>query len=87
MTTDPRVIADYVIPAGGSWSGVVRDGETFRIIDAEGQQAVDFICFSAEDSSESYELDSHDSHLFAAVPQQWGRALFEQGSAHVLDHQ
>jgi urea carboxylase-associated protein 1 len=55
MIPDPRLIADFVIPAGGSWSGIVRDGETFRIIDAEGQQAVDFICFSADDSSESYD--------------------------------
>jgi uncharacterized protein len=55
MTTDPSVIADLVVPAGGSWSGVVRGGEIFRIVDAEGQQAVDFICFNAADSSESYD--------------------------------
>ena len=56
MTAEPpSVIADLIVPPGESWSGVVRNGETFRIVDAEGQQAVDFICFNATDSAESYD--------------------------------
>jgi uncharacterized protein len=49
------IFDDLVVPPGGSWSGIVRHGETFRIIDAEGQQAVDFICFNAQDPSEAYD--------------------------------
>ena len=56
MAAEPAgAIADLIVPPGGSWSGVIRNGETFRIVDAEGQQAVDFICFNAEDAAESYD--------------------------------
>ena len=34
-------MTDAVIPAGEPWMGVVRRGERFRIIDLEGNQAVD----------------------------------------------
>lgn len=46
---------DITVPACGSWSGIVRRGETLRIVDLEGQQAVDFICFNAEDKIEAYD--------------------------------
>lgn len=48
------ILNECIVPARGSWSGVVREGETLRIIDTEGQQAVDFICFNAADRSEAY---------------------------------
>lgn len=58
MTDDARyaVLEDLIIPARGSWSGVVKEGETLRIVDAEGQQAVDFICFNAADPIEAYDV-------------------------------
>lgn len=46
---------DVTVPARGSWSGTVRKGEVLRIVDLEGQQAVDFICFNAADKSEAYD--------------------------------
>lgn len=51
MTT---VILDHVIPATTGWSRVVRAGETLRIIDVEGQQAVDFLCYDADDPADRY---------------------------------
>jgi urea carboxylase-associated protein 1 len=48
-------MTDVTIPARGSWSGTIRKGETLRIVDLEGQQAVDFICFNAHDTSEAYD--------------------------------
>ncbi len=45
---------DRVVPARGSWSGRIEAGEILRIVDLEGQQAVDFLCFSAEDPAERY---------------------------------
>src|SRR5262249_28341462 len=42
------------IPAGGSWSGVVKRGEVLKIVDVEGQQGVDFLCYSAADPEERY---------------------------------
>jgi urea carboxylase-associated protein 1 len=45
---------DQVVPAGAPWSAVVQRGEVLRIIDLEGQQAVDFLCYNATDPLERY---------------------------------
>lgn len=37
-----------VIEPGGRWSRRLETGERLRIVDLEGQQAVDFLCYSAE---------------------------------------
>src|SRR5262245_14878056 len=49
-----RVLEDRTVPPGGEWSGVVRRGQMLRLVDLEGQQAVDFLCYSAADPSERY---------------------------------
>jgi urea carboxylase-associated protein 1 len=49
-----RVVDDRVVPAGGEWSSVVPAGHVLRIVDLEGRQAVDFLCYSAADPSERY---------------------------------
>lgn len=45
---------DVVIPPGGYWSGVVPKGATLRLVDLEGCQAVDFLCYNAADPSDRY---------------------------------
>ena len=55
MTTPAgRIIEDLTIPAGGHWGRVLRPGQVLRIVDLEGKQAVDFLCYNAEDPSERY---------------------------------
>ena len=39
------VIADQIIPAGKPWSAVLAGGQRLRIIDVEGNQGVDFLCY------------------------------------------
>jgi urea carboxylase-associated protein 1 len=52
---DPRAaILDEIIPAGAPWLGTVCRGETFRIVDLEGNQAVDTLFFNAANSEERY---------------------------------
>jgi urea carboxylase-associated protein 1 len=45
---------DVILPAGEGWTHEVHAGETFRIVDLEGNQAVDTIFFSARDVTERY---------------------------------
>ena len=45
---------DGVVPARSPWTGVVRATETLRIVDLEGNQAVDFLCYNAADLDERY---------------------------------
>ena len=49
-----RVVLDEVVPARAPWSGVVAAGHTLRIVDLEGNQAVDCILYNAHDTAERY---------------------------------
>lgn len=49
----PRL--DVVVPARAPWAGVVHAGEALRIVDLEGNQAVDFLAFVADDPEERYD--------------------------------
>jgi urea carboxylase-associated protein 1 len=48
------MIEDRVIPPGSHWARAVRKGQTVRIIDLEGRQAVDFLCYNAARPEERY---------------------------------
>src|SRR6266850_7358158 len=48
------VVEDRVIPAGEWWARVIPRGHTLRIVDLEGQQAVDFLCYNAANPEERY---------------------------------
>ena len=45
---------DVVLPAGQGWTHELHAGETFRIVDLEGNQAVDTLFFNARDVDERY---------------------------------
>jgi urea carboxylase-associated protein 1 len=49
-----RIVLDEVIPARAPWDHAVRKGETLRIIDLEGNQAVDFLLYALEDDAVRY---------------------------------
>ena len=49
-----NVIEDVVIPAEGTWTRVMAPGEVLRIVDLEGKQAVDFLCYNAKNPEERY---------------------------------
>jgi hypothetical protein len=51
-----RVIHDQVVAARAPWSHVVRRGETLRIVDLKGNQAVDFLIYALADDAERYSL-------------------------------
>ena len=42
------VISREIVPPRGRWSRRLETGQRLRIVDLEGQQAVDFLCYSAE---------------------------------------
>ena len=48
---DPATaVLSEVVPAGEPWMGMVRKGQIFRILDLEGNQAVDTLFYNATDS-------------------------------------
>jgi urea carboxylase-associated protein 1 len=48
------VLHDEVVAARAPWDHVVRRGQTLRIVDLEGNQAVDFLLYALADDAERY---------------------------------
>ena len=44
----------HVIPAGDYWMHTIKAGETFRILDLEGNQAADTLFYNANDPADRY---------------------------------
>jgi urea carboxylase-associated protein 1 len=54
---DPAsAVLDHYQPAGEPWLHTMRRGQVLRIIDLEGNQAVDTIFYNAADTDESYSV-------------------------------
>jgi uncharacterized protein len=54
-TRDPASARfDHIVPARAPWSYLLHQGQTLRIVDLEGQQAVDTLFYRASDTSERY---------------------------------
>ena len=64
-----NTIYDFTVPALAPWSGLVKRGQVIRIVDLEGQQAVDTLFYRADDFSERYSAQD---------------TLRAQGSAYVV---
>jgi len=45
---------DFTLPAGEPWLHEIKKGQTLRIVDLEGNQAVDTLFFNARDPQERY---------------------------------
>jgi urea carboxylase-associated protein 1 len=54
MTLRAQETVDAVVPAGEPWMGVVSAGQLLRIVDLEGNQAVDTLFYNAADPHEHY---------------------------------
>ena len=49
-----QVIHEEIVPAKQPWSGIVKADQTLVITDLEGQQAVDFLCYDANNTRDRY---------------------------------
>ena len=77
MNSGPEghVVRDEVIPVAGYLGLELRDGQTLRIVDIEGKQVPDLVCFNLSNPSER--LSTNNSRL---VQKRWllttGHALY-----------
>ncbi|HEY8507033.1 MAG TPA: urea amidolyase associated protein UAAP2 [Steroidobacteraceae bacterium] len=51
---EKNALVNEIIPAGAPWMGTVCRGEVLRIVDLEGNQAVDTLFYNAANSEERY---------------------------------
>lgn len=49
-----QILHDETVPARAPWTHMVKAGQTLRVIDLEGNQAVDFLIYAAHDDAERY---------------------------------
>jgi urea carboxylase-associated protein 1 len=61
MSADPHfsglpgaILHDHTVPARAPWLHPVKAGQTLRIVDLEGNQAVDFMIYAGADDAERY---------------------------------
>jgi urea carboxylase-associated protein 1 len=59
MLTESKLVPDNaaldeICAAGEPWMGLVKKGQVFRILDLEGNQAVDTLFYNADDPEERY---------------------------------
>ncbi len=60
-------LVDVIVPAGEHWSGHIAEGQVLRIVDLEGNQAVDTLFFNADDPDERYSASDtirHQGNLY-----------------------
>lgn len=77
MPVDPHVsglsgavVHDEIVPSRAPWLHHVDAGQTLRIVDLEGNQAVDFLIYAAADDAERYSAQdtvSAQGNLFLRV--------------------
>jgi urea carboxylase-associated protein 1 len=51
---DASIHEDAIVPAGEPWSARIKQGDVLRLVDLEGRQAIDFLCYNARDPAERY---------------------------------
>jgi urea carboxylase-associated protein 1 len=49
-----QAVYDHIVPAGEPWMHEIRQGQYFRIVDVEGNQAADTLFFNAHDYTDRY---------------------------------
>ena len=54
MIADAEIMEDTIVPAGRPWSARIAKGDVLRLIDLEGRQAIDFLCYNANATEERY---------------------------------
>ncbi len=61
MSVDPHlaglsgsIVHDCIVPARAPWLHPIAAGQTLRIVDLEGNQAVDFLLYATADDAERY---------------------------------
>ena len=73
--TGAQTAHDEIIPAKGHWAYEMRAGQTLRIEDLEGQQAIDFICYSLANLDEKF-WAAHSAKLNGTIYLTTGHVLY-----------
>jgi urea carboxylase-associated protein 1 len=68
-------VRDEVIPARGHWAAAIEQGQSLRIEDLEGQQAIDFLCYKLDNLNEKF-WAAHTAKLNGTIYITKGHVLY-----------
>lgn len=83
-TTLPRpAIRDEIVPAKGFIAIEAQQGQTVRIEDVEGQQAIDLVCYNLDDLSEKF-WAAHTAKINGTIYISKGHVLYSDQARPML---
>jgi urea carboxylase-associated protein 1 len=78
-----KIVKSDVIPGGAPYETILKKGQVLRIVDLEGQQGVDFLCFSKDNTEERYNL-AHSIKKAATLNLTKGHILYSNAARPML---
>ena len=79
-----KVIEDTIIGAGQPWSRIIEKEQMLRIVDLEGKQAVDFLCYNACDFDDRYDAADTIKINTTGIFLTTGTVLYSVGLTHLF---
>ena len=77
------ILEDVIVAPGSPWGRLVKKGQHVRIIDLEGRQAVDFLCYDAADPTDRYNA-SNTMKLVANIFVSKGASLWSDRAKKMM---
>jgi len=88
-----RIIHEEIVPALAPWMHDVKAGQSLRIVDLEGNQAVDFLMYNSADDAERYSAQDTMAmqgniflHAGTCLLSNEGRAMMSISATNVAYH-
>lgn len=88
-----RIIYEEIVPALAPWMYDVKAGQSLRIVDVEGNQAVDFLMYNSADDAERYSAQDTMAmqgniflHAGTCLLSNEGRAMMSISATNVAYH-
>ncbi len=78
-----KVISNEIIPGGAGYDLILKKGQVLRLVDLEGAQGIDFLCFSQENTEERYNL-AHSIKKAATLNLTKGHILYSDAARAML---
>ena len=78
-----KIVKSEVIPGGEPYDLELKKGQVLRIVDLEGQQGVDFLCFNKKNTEERYNL-AHSIKKAATLNLTKGNVLYSDAARAML---
>lgn len=78
-----KIVKSDVIPGGAPYETILKKGQVLRIVDLEGQQGVDFLCFNKDNTEERYNL-AHSIKRAATLNLTKGHSLYSDAARSMV---